>query len=234
MSITDNKPLPAFVDSDDSFIVKELLWLSENQSTECLYQQIVSKVLRKPNKLMFHLQRIYFTYHSEMYEQLYAALVDLLWVLEGKGLALSHRMVNATRSILTEAQAKMLDEYLKKQNINFLLGNKFSVCTAKGINSQALIIKKIATIDERYDPLELAKDYIEYSQLESALQTLENALIDEPDRQDIQAELLDLLKKTSNTKAFKRITDTLLANGWKESTEWLDIAGYFAGISNEK
>jgi len=234
MFITDNKPLPAFVDSDDSFIVEELLWLSEKQSKANLYQQIVSKVLRKPNKLMFHLQRIYFTYNSGMQEQLYASLVDLLWVLEGKGLALSHRMVMATQPILTEPQVKTLDTYLKTQNSSLLLGNKFSVCTTGGMGFQTLVFKKIRGVDKVHDPLEIAKDYIEYSQLGSALQTLENALVSEPDRQDLHTELLDLLKKTDNTEAFKRITDTLLANGWKESAEWLDIADYFTGISNEK
>jgi len=236
MFITDNNILPAFVDSDDSFIVQEMLWLTDdNQSNDYLYQQIVSKVLRKPKKLMFHLQRIYFTYSLGMEEQLYAALVDLLWVLNGKGTALSHRMLKATQSKLTDIQAKALDQYIRTLDSDLLVANKFSVCTTGLISSIDLVVIKTSGIPQDYDPLELAKDYIEYSQLDSALQTLETALLETPNRQDLHTELLGLLKKTNNVKAFERIkNDLLVKKDWEESIEWLEMADYFAGISNEQ
>ncbi len=237
MFITDNNILPAFVDSDDSFIVKEMLWLTDsNQSNDYLYQQIVFKVLRKPKKLMFHLQRIYFTYSLGMEDQLYAALVDLLWILDGKGTALSYRMLKATQSKLTGIQVKALDEYIKTLDIDLLVANKFSVCTKGVISSLDLFDRKTsATPQEDYDPLKLAKDYIEYSQLDAALETLETALFKTPDRKDLQIELLGLLKKTNDVKAFERIKKDLLAKtNWEESLEWLEIAEYFAGMSNEE
>jgi len=237
MFISDNNILPAFVDSDDSFIVQEMLWLTDdNQSNDCLYQQIVSKVLRKPKKLMFHLQRIYFTYSLGMEEQLYAALVDLLWVLNGKGIALSQRMVKATQSKLTSFQVKTLEEYIKTSDNKLFVANKFSVCTAGVISSLDLVVRKTSdNPQENYDPLALAKDYIEYSQLDSALQTLETALLETPYRQDLQTELLGLLKKTNNVKAFERIKNNLLAKtNWEESIEWLEMAEYFAGRSHEE
>jgi len=237
MFITDNNILPAFVDSDDSFIVQEMLWLTDdNQSNDCLYQQIVNKVLRKPKKLMFHLQRIYYTYSLGMDEQLYAALVDLLWILNGKGSALSHRMVKATQSRLTDIQVKTLDEYIKTSDINLLVANKFSVCTMGVISSLDLVVRKINDeLQEEYDPLIIAKDYIEYSQLDFALQTLETAVLETPNRQDLQTELLGLLKKTKDAKAFERIKNDLLAKtNWEESLEWLEMTEYFARMSNEE
>ncbi len=234
MFINENKSLPAFVDSNDSFIVCELPWLTEKLSSDCLYQQIVYKVLRKPKKLTFHLQRIYFTYHYGMTDQLYAGLVDLVSVLDGKGSALSYRMIKATQSLLTEVQVKALDNYLKTQNYRLLVSNQYSVCTTDIINTQPLLIINKEEVADEYDPLSLARDYIEYSQLDSALKTLEVAILETPERQDIQLELLELLKQTKNVHALTRIRKKLTEKQWDETVEWQKLADHFAGKGNEK
>ena len=235
MFINENKSLPAFVDSNDSFIVSELPWITEKPSSDFLYQQIVYKVLRQPKKLIFHLQRIYFTYNYGMTDQLYAALVDLVCVLDGKGSALSHRMIKATQSLLSDVQVKALDVYLKTQNNIMLVSNQYSVCTTGIISIQPLlIVKRGLKVEEEYDPLNLARDHIEYSQLDSALKTLEMAILKTPERRDIQVELLELLKKTKNVQAFTRIRESLIEKQWDESIEWQQLADHFAGNGNEK
>lgn len=234
MFISDDKPLPAFVDSNDSFIVSELPWITEKPSNDYLYQQIVYKVIRQPNKLLFHIQRIYFAYGLNMTDQLYAALVDLLAVLKGRGVALSRRMISATQSLLAEEQVKTLEQYIHKQNNSLFIGNKFSVCTVGIINTQTLLIKDSDSAEKDYDPLEIARDYIEYSQLGSALETLELAILKTPERQDLQFELLDLLKQTHNIQDFTRIRKRLNEKQQFELSEWQQLADYFAGTSNEK
>jgi len=229
MFITDNSSHPAFVDSNRSLVVKEIIWGIENSSDD-LYQQLVFKVLKKPKLLISHLQRIYLTYSLGMQDQLYAALVDLLWVLDGKGIELSSRMVKATQTHLTDQQAKLLGAFLN--NTGLLVGNKFSVCiTEKG---KDLIVEKNIKLDDSYDPLDLARDYIEYSQLDEALKTLEEALILTPERQDIQSELLELLKVTKNIQEFTRIKQVFLDKEMELSGEWSQLAEYFSGISDEK
>jgi len=227
MFITDNTSLPALVDSNKSFTVKEIIWDTQNNS---LYQQLVFKVLRKPKRLISHLQRIYLTYSLDEPDPLYAALVDLLWVLDGKGSALSRRMVKATQSNLSEQQVKILKGYLN--NTESLSGNKFSVCiTGKG---ETVVFEKKQSSDDLYDPLSLARDYIEYSQLDEALKTLEDALSNEPERRDIQIELLELLKVTKNVQEFTRIQHAFLDKQMELSVEWSQLAEYFSGIHNEK
>jgi len=229
MFITDNSSHPAFVDSNRSLVVKEIIWGIENSSDD-LYQQLVFKVLKKPKLLISHLQRIYLTYSLGMQDQLYAALVDLLWVLDGKGIELSGRMVKATQTHLTEQQVKMLGGFLN--NTGLLVGNKFSVCiTEKG---KDLIVEKNIKLDDSYDPLDLARDYIEYSQLDEALKTLEEALILTPERLDIQSELLELLKVSRNIQEFTRIEQVFLDKEMELSVEWSQLAEYFSGISDEK
>ncbi len=227
MFITDNSPPPIFVDSNDSFVVSELLWISEKQSKDNLYRQVVFKVLRKPNALTFHIQRIYLTYGSKMRDQLYAALVDLLWILDGSGRALSSRMIASTQSLLSEKQIENLMLFLEMKNNHLMVGNKFSVCVAGNIGTKELVIKK-NHIERKVDPLELARDYINYSQLDEALKTLEDAFFDAPERQDIQTELLDLLKSTKNNDAFIRIRNAYLKKELDVSGEWQEMTDYFS------
>ena len=234
MFINDDKPLPDFVGSNDKFIVEEQLWVTENPSNDYLYQQIVSKILRKPTKLIFHIQRIYFTYRLGMHDQLYAALIDILCVLDGKGLALSNRMVKATQSLLTEVEIKALETYFKNQNNILFLNNKYCVCTTGVIDGHTLLIEKKSSVTDGYDPLSLARDYIEYSQLDSALKTLEEAILETPERQDLQFELLEILKQTNDIPAFRKIRNKLAEKQWDESIEWQQLADYFARKSNEK
>lgn len=227
MFINNNSSIRAAVDSNDSFVVSELLWLTEVPSNEYLYQQIVFKVLRKPKKLMFHIQRIYFTYGLGMQDQLFAALVDLLVILDGNGTALSKRMIAATRSILRDEQSKMLDGYLANLNYCVFMGNQYSVCTAGVLSNQEIILAEVKLVDEKHDPLVLARDYIEYSQLEQALKTLEDAMLETPKRLDIQGELINLLKQTKDKQAYIRIQNKLLEQQWDESMEWKKLASYF-------
>jgi hypothetical protein len=233
MFITDNKPLPEFVDSENSFIVKELLWVTEEQSDECLYRQIVFKVLRNPETLTFHLQRIYLTYRMGVGDQLYAALADLLYILDGKGKALSSRMIASTKSLLSEEQANKLGDCLEKQNSHLLATNKYSVCIKGVIGTRELVFKS-HHVKPDHDPLELARDYIHYSQLDEALKTLETACLKYPEREDLQKELLGLLKLTKNIQAFTELQNIFLENKLKLSGGWQELAEYFAEMGNEK
>jgi len=234
MFISDNKLPPVFVDSDNNFIVNEIPWNSDKQSDDRLYQQIIFKLLRKPKKLISHLQRIHFVYELGMQDQLYAALVDLLWVLNGNGSALGRRMILSARSLLTEQQVEELKHYLTIENRALFLGNRFSVCTNGAISSREILFKTSEKVSEEYDPLMLARDYIEYSQLDEALETLEAAVLNFPERHDLQIELLELLRLTKNTQVYSKISDVFLERQLELTAEWQQLADYFAGISNEK
>jgi len=233
MFITDKKPLAAPTYSDNSFFVREVLWLTEEQTAESLYQQITFKVLRKPNKLFTHIQRIFLTYSLGMQEQLYAALVDLLWVLNGKGTALSKRMLEGTRSVLTKSQVNVLEGYIQQADRALLPANQFSICTSGSIDTRELLFTKNEN-KQQYDALKLARDFIEFSQLEEALETLEQAILKTPERQDVLKELLDLLKITKNYQAFTKIRDIFIQRELGLSAEWQELADYFVEINNEK
>ncbi len=235
MFVSENESYLASVESDDSFFVRELLWGFETYNDDSLYEQIVFKVFRQPKRLIAHVQRIYFTYHHEMQEQLYAALVDFLWVLNGKGEALGQRMVYATRSLLSEQQLDVLKNYLAKQNNELFTGNKFNLFTSGVIGSNILLSEtKVALSDKHYDALDIARDYIEYSQLDAAKETLETAVLEAPDRQELQTELLELYKVTKDFQAFTDLNNQLNESVSLLSAEWLAFSDLVTGMSHEE
>ena len=74
---------------------------------------------------------------------------------------------------------------------------------------------------------------MEYGQLEQALEVLENAILEIPDRFDIQNELLELYVVTKNKLAYIKMTSQLTECQLNISIEWQNSAIYFAGLNNE-
>ncbi len=231
--VSENEIGSGFVESNNSFAVNETTWVVDQQTDDCLYQQIVYKVCRQPRGLISHLQRIYFSYQHGMVDQLYAALVDLLWVLEGKGIALSQRMVSATASLLSEQQSALLKNYLVKKDVSDLQGNHFSVFTPGIIGVVDILIEE-EKLTVQHDPLMVARDYIEYSQLDLAIDTLEQAVLETPERKALQIELLDLYKVTKDNLAFMKMSEKLSENQVAMSVEWQDTATHFSRLNNER
>ena len=233
--VTENEVALASIASDKNFLVGEVYWTTDKQNDERLYQQTVYKVSTKPKLLISHLQRIYFTYSHNMADQLYAALVDLFSVLDGRGKELSGRMVSSTRSLLSEEQLGLLVNYLKHPKKSLLHGNNFSVLTTGLVGSGILLIEqKNVEAVAVHDPLVIARDYVEYSQLDSAIETLEAGVLEDPDREDLQTDLLELYKVTKNIQAFSKFRDLLIEKKLDLSSGWQDLTDYFAELTNEK
>lgn len=224
--------LTAF-DCNASLIVDEFLWMTDKESSENLYQQIVYRVSRHPKHLISHLQRIYFTYTQNMPGQLYAALVDLLWILDGKGIPLSKRMILSTRNQLSKEQIVLFTKYCKQWDRSVLTGNKFTLFTTGQIGVSVLITE-CNTDTKEHDPLSIARDYIEYSQLGEAIKILEAAVFSDTKRQDLQDQLLELYKVIRDIKAFSEMHTALKDESIELSNNWQDLANYFSGNTKEQ
>ena len=223
---------PATVESNQQFYVEEILWSSAQETDNQLYQQITHKISRNPKSLIAHLQRIHTSYKSGWNEQLYASLSDLFFSLNGKGKPLSRRMLGSTRSLLSEQQYQLLEKYLSNYDKSLLTGNRFSILT-QGLIGSSFIVKKDDKKAVTHDPLLIARDYIEYSQLDDAKITLESGIINKPKRQDLQIELLDLYKLTNDKAAFNKMHSHLLGRKIKLSADWLTLKEHFQEKNNE-
>ena len=231
--VTESEDVSHSSISGDNFSVGETCWTTDKQTVEHLYQQIVYKVLTNPKQLISHIQRIYFTYRLGMAEPLYAALVDLFSVLDGRGKELSRRMESSTHSLLTEHQSGVLVNYLDHKKKYLLPGNKFSVLTKGLVGSDVFLITK-NDVAIAHDPLVIARDYVEYSQLDAAIETLEVGVLDDPERQALQLDLLELYKVTKNIQAFTKMHLLLTEKELDLSADWQELTDYFSGLTNEE
>ncbi|MEQ1529187.1 MAG: hypothetical protein ABL925_07715 [Methylococcales bacterium] len=196
-----------------------------------ILNSLTARAVQKPKCLLTHVQRINFCYHARLTEQLYAALIDFLIILNKRGEAISRRMVNGTVSILTAEQSETLHNYLRDVKVDkqLLSGNRYSVFS-KGLIGTIELVRYTENKKQRHvDPLSLARDFIEYSQLAEAQSVLEAAILIQPDRLELHEELLGLYQSTRNVSGFKHMLDDLIVAGVNIPDIWHQLDAYFKG-----
>lgn len=190
-------------------------------------ENLVYQIIKKPRNLLFHLQRIFACYQQNKPDQLYAAFVDFLHLLAGRGRSLARRMLNGANGRLADEQFETLRLYLKGQWTGSLPANTYSVLTQDLVGT-ALLVEKNDNEREDYDYLKLAHDYIEYSQLDSAIELLEEGMEKFPSREDLQAQLLELYRVTDNETRFRTMYASALNNN-NLISGWEQLDHYFNG-----
>jgi hypothetical protein len=196
-------------------------------------EKLVFLIAKKPKQLTNHVQRIYYCFQKNLNKQLFAAIVDFLIVLNQQGQPISWRVVLGAKSRLTTEQFEELKAYLKgeRTDINLLSGNQYSVFSKGlvGINKMIQPIEKEETQD---DPLSIALDHIEYSQFDEAKKVLEEAILVQPERQDLRQELFDLYKLTRDSNGFHQMIAKLTRSGVSMTDDWNQLNNYFKGQNN--
>jgi len=231
-----NETEPSNLDRFFSIENTSSLWPAETLDNEDFLEKLVFSIARKPKSLITHLQRIYFCFHKNLNEQLFAAIVDFMVILNKRGQEISWRMLTGAKSRLSPDQFKTLNDYLKDDfaDANLLLGNQYSIFTRGLIGIFNLVQQVETTKAQGYDPLAIARDHIEYSQLEEAKQVLEKAILKQPTRQDLHHELLELYKLTLDSKGFYKMLAEIAQSGVDTTAGWSQLDTYFKGQNNNE
>ncbi len=172
-------------------------------------------ISKRPECLIAHVQRIYCCFMLGESERLYGAFADLLVILNKRGRALSRRLLAGVKSLLSSEQIQSLLYFceVSKTDISALPGNRYSIFSS-GLIGEAFFIKFTEDYNEvNLDPLSLAKDFIEYSQLDEARIVLEDAIIERPERHELHDELLTLYRLTRDSDNFFKLHAQLLQVG---------------------
>lgn len=218
-----------------SFNEENFLWSPDTVVYADFLEKLVFNVARKPKRLITHLQRIFYCFHAHLSDQLFAAIVDFLVILNKRGEAISWRVVIGAKSQLSPDQFYLLKNHLKndESDVHLLPGNQHSIFT-KGLLGVNKIVSQVESPNEAagYDPLDLARDHVEYSQLEEAKQVLEKAVVDDPARIELQHELLVLYQSTRDAIGFNRMFAELTRLEINMADEWVQLYDYFKGRNN--
>jgi len=185
-------------------------------------------VSRKPNDLISHSQRIYYSFIQKQPDHLYAALTDLLIVLRGKGQDFIKRMIGGSQSQLSPQQLALLEQALDPNHLHVLQTVKYSVFASGQLAESELITKQQPTMTDgdSADALTLAYDYIEYSQLDQAMDLLEQALFAD-DNEEIQHLLLKIYRSSNNRQRFSNVRAQAEKADRPLITEWQTLQHYF-------
>jgi len=208
-----------------------LLWYPDAFLYEGFLEKLVFRIARQPKSLIVHIQRIYYCFYNELNSQLFAAIIDFLVILNGRGQAISWRVVIGAKSRLSPDQFSELKNYLKSDHPDpsVLSGNRYTIFTRGLLGTNRLIQQAKKKQGNSYDPLILARDHIEYSQLEEAKKVLENAILSDPDRPDLHHELIALYKSTRDTTGSNQMLAELTQAGIVITSEWKQLNDYLDG-----
>lgn len=220
---------PDFVEcelNEPVFLLQRHDFLHMKDVNPLVLNYLVASILRTPRDLYMHLQRIALCYELKNEEKLYAALADFFVVLQNAGLSIKKRMLAGSRNQLSPLLVQRLQTYLKDDSL--IQGNIYSVLTS-GIESNiAMVLSRTDNKGEaEQDPLQIARDFIEYSQLEEARETLETAILTTPDYIELHEDLLELYKLTKNVDAFNEMKFTLSEINHPMQVQWDELNSYF-------
>jgi len=212
--------------SEPSFLLQNNKHLHLSEANDQVLKFLVCSILRKPKALLVHLQRITLCYEQQNEEHLYAALADLFVVLQDAGQSIKRRMLLGSRKHLAPPLMQQLQSYLDGKHV--IQGNLHTVLTSGIESNNEMVLSQISEeADSEHDPLQIARDYIEYSQLDQAKEVLENAILVSPENTELHEDLLELYKSTRNVDAFNSMLHALSEVKHPMQAQWDELSTYF-------
>ncbi|MGK0674722.1 MAG: hypothetical protein ABWU16_08710 [Halothiobacillaceae bacterium] len=185
-------------------------------------------IVNHPHDLRSHVRRILLLIRQEDGASLYGALVDLLIALGDKGLALKRRMLDLATPLLNRTSLAFLQRQLEPgvDACNLDIARvRASLLRAGSCGNHPLVLRhKVQRSALERTPLEEARELIEYGQLEQALETLEDALLRDPDQEEIAAELLELYTRMGALERREAMREQMLINFGRAPAAWPAVA----------
>ena len=135
-------------------------------------------------------------------------------------------MIEASRSQLAAGQFQKLVQSAAANHFH----NRFCALNSGRVGRSDLV-RQHDKVQIQHDFLALANDFIEYSQLDQAMDVLETGVSQLPERQDLQQALLQLYKSTDSRMRFQAFRQNFLAADTLLINDWQTLAGFFAGQS---
>lgn len=178
-----------------------------------------------PNNLLNHVRRVYIHLKLKQPEPLYGALVDLYIALGDKGERLRFNLLQKSRKLIPQSHYDLFLTHFKHGLLahhplppsqHSVLGNFFSsdmhFVSDQDIRPQA---------DSReIDPLELAREELNYGNIAVAQQILEEAVLKTPGRLGLHYSLLEIYRHTRSIDDLLKMQEKLGEDIGSGRTAW--------------
>jgi hypothetical protein len=187
----------------------------------------------EPGNLLNHVRRIYLHLALNEPNELYGAMLDLHLVLGDKGERLRHRLLKIARNLLPQ---EMRDLFISHQHTGLqshqpLPPSQYSVLGNFFTGGIRLVTQQTADIQpngRETDPLELAREELNFGDICVAQQILEEALLQSPRRLGLHYGLLEIYKHTQSIDDLlamkKRLGDdiAIAQSAWNQMQKTLE------------
>ena len=220
-----------YKDVDLAFVPQQWLgWLQLPQTLVApAFEYLTHIVSKTPQNLSAHLRRIIAAYRMKCNDALYGSLLDLFIVLDKRGFSLRQRLLKKLGSSLNpEQQIYMRESLLFGAQEVESIPNCYSSIFSKGLVGDAeLVVKTGKQADVKFSILDELHDLIDSGFLEEAREILEGAVMQNPEDEVLNRELLELYRYTKNKDAYLAARDRFkdlplaLKDQWERLSETL-------------
>ncbi len=197
------------------------LALPRRVSLVLVYAFLTRELSRRPSCLAWHVLRIVAAQFDP--EALYAALLDLFWVLQGKGERLRRRVLGWAGKRLAPDRLAVLEQCLAGEiDVRRLPFSPRSVLH-DGAWGQVVDLPVAQANETKLDPLIVAQRCLELGQLDQAREILVAQLAVEPQRSELRQALLEIYLATQDGDGFwqsyrQLLTLGCLDNHWRSAS----------------
>jgi hypothetical protein len=190
-------------------------------------------VVREPEDLLTHVQRIHFANSQKSEPALYSALLDLFIALGTRGKALREMMLTQNSNLLSDAHQAFLQASIaagihSRDNIEDSAMSMLC-CGFSGARDLIEVSTSRRTADR--DPLRQALESIECSQIDEARIILERSFFGGTSNAVQQQLLLEIYRKTDDRTHFEKLHATFDSETAPASVDWQALADHFATAS---
>jgi hypothetical protein len=183
-------------------------------------------ISRNPADLRAHVRRIVMEHRVGDGEALYSALADLFLVLGQRGRGLRQRLLRGSEARLRPEHYRALSMSLETGLAEAHVLHAPGALLGSGHDGEFGFVRRIA--QDAAPPLEeprtLARQFLEYSQIEEAREILERANLEQWGDPALQQELLDLYRATRDAARLEGMARQLLDRGVALLPEWQELA----------
>lgn len=200
------------------------LLLPHVSDTDNALHYLGHRIVHYPHELRSHVQRILLLIRKQDGAALYGALIDLFIALGNKGLALKRDLLALATPLLTPASLASLQDKLEDGILACDPGIarvRSALLRAGTCQNEPLVHRHRAQPPRQArGPLDEAQELLAYGQLDQALETLENALLMNPDQPDIAMELRELYLRMGEVERMEAMREQLLINFGRAPDSW--------------
>jgi len=220
-----NEPAPDMAFRDDQ---SRRLWVDSSIPAERIDAWFSHHIVRQPEDLLAHVQRVHFATSQNAEPALYSALLDLFIALGSRGQALRETLLAQSSELLSDVHRVFLQASISAGiNARDSIEDPAMSMLCRGFSGVGdLIEASKAAPAEDMDPLRQALESIECSELDEARAILEKSFFGGTFDAVQQQLLLEIYRKTDDSVHFEKLYATFSPD--LAPDDWLVLAEHFS------